>query len=501
MIGLHAPFKMIDGRYADLAVLPDRARSAPVTVDAPAPSPDAKRSHPASVPFPVDTSMALAALIAQYDGQPLPVSFRRLVPWLKVGERATHYLHPYPAKLLPQIAHFFLAAATLSGPRATVLDPFCGSGTVALEAALSGRRAVYAEVNPFARLVVRVKTRPPIDADLLEEAFRHALRRFDSLGRADQPDVVNAGYWYDAAVFSNLASLRRAIGCEADADVREFLEVTFSAAARKVSRADPRFSVPVRRKEAAVVSARTLSIDEGRGEVLGAFAQQWCANLRRTADLRLMDVAMEEAACAGSDARSLGSPDARVRDAAPPAPMPDASVDLIITSPPYGSAQKYVRATSLSLGWLDLVASDGLSALEQRTIGREHILRSAVRVRPEIAAGLAAEEFLRRVEDRNVHRAAITATYLTEMDAAVAEMVRVLKPGGYAVVVLGENRVCGLRFQSTAFVTRMFSGRGCELVLHLLDRIPSRSLMTKRNATASVISEESILLFRKRSVV
>lgn len=50
-------------------------------------------------PYPVDTSVALAGLLERFEGdqQPAPISFRKLVPWLKVGERASHYLHPYPS--------------------------------------------------------------------------------------------------------------------------------------------------------------------------------------------------------------------------------------------------------------------------------------------------------------------------------------------------------------------------------------------------------------------
>ena len=94
-------------------------------------------------PYPVDTSVALAGLLDgfQLDQKPAAISFRKLVPWLKVGERASHYLHPYPAKLLPHIAHFFLANRMLVGADEIVLDPFGGSGTVALETILSGRTA------------------------------------------------------------------------------------------------------------------------------------------------------------------------------------------------------------------------------------------------------------------------------------------------------------------------------------------------------------------------
>lgn len=59
--------------------------------------------------YPFSTDESLQSLIEEFRESKVPqeVSFRDLVPWLKVGERATHYIHTYPAKLLPHIAHFF----------------------------------------------------------------------------------------------------------------------------------------------------------------------------------------------------------------------------------------------------------------------------------------------------------------------------------------------------------------------------------------------------------
>ena len=42
-------------------------------------------------------------------------------------------------------------------PRVTVLDPFCGSGTTLLEAALSGRRAIGVDLNPLAVALASAK--------------------------------------------------------------------------------------------------------------------------------------------------------------------------------------------------------------------------------------------------------------------------------------------------------------------------------------------------------
>ncbi|MGT2486568.1 hypothetical protein ACU4GA_12620 [Methylobacterium oryzae CBMB20] len=179
--------------------------------------------------------------------EPIKVSFRQLVPWVKIGERATHYLHPYPAKLLPQIAHFFLAASAISQSGSRVLDPFAGTGTVALETILSGRVAIYAEVNPLARLIVETKTRL-ISPESLARCYAELRLRSVEDSNIRSPDVINKDLWYEPTAFKILSQIKNAIEQEPDANVRSVLEVAFSVVARKSSRADPRFSVPVRRE-------------------------------------------------------------------------------------------------------------------------------------------------------------------------------------------------------------------------------------------------------------
>ena len=62
--------------------------------------------------------------------------------------------------ILPRCFTESLPRSLTASPAAplTVLDPFCGSGTVLLEAALRGHLAIGVDVNPLARLLSRVKT-------------------------------------------------------------------------------------------------------------------------------------------------------------------------------------------------------------------------------------------------------------------------------------------------------------------------------------------------------
>src|SRR5947208_3300138 len=69
-----------------------------------------------------------------------------------------HYIHPFAAKLAPDFVREIILRYSVEGE--VVLDPMAGSGTVALEAALLGRRCLAIDLDPLAVLIATVKTTP-----------------------------------------------------------------------------------------------------------------------------------------------------------------------------------------------------------------------------------------------------------------------------------------------------------------------------------------------------
>ncbi|MBR4644402.1 MAG: hypothetical protein IKO73_04515 [Bacteroidaceae bacterium] len=145
----------------------------------------------------------------QKDGYPISVNFRALVPELKKAERFTHLIHSYPAKLLANIPYFFFATDTLCPANGTVLDPFCGTGTVLLEAALSGRNALGADANPLAKLITDGKT-VYIPKEQLQETLKTILGKAKKYRRIiEHPDAI--AVWYSTSSLRQLSNLQRAI--------------------------------------------------------------------------------------------------------------------------------------------------------------------------------------------------------------------------------------------------------------------------------------------------
>ena len=83
-------------------------------------------------------------------------------------ERLTHYLFRYPAKFHPPVARKLIQQFTK--PEELVLDPFCGSGTLLVEAVSLGRRIIGVDVDPVATFVSRTKTLPIATCELRNAA-------------------------------------------------------------------------------------------------------------------------------------------------------------------------------------------------------------------------------------------------------------------------------------------------------------------------------------------
>jgi hypothetical protein len=152
-----------------------------------------------------------------------------------------HGFHTYPARMHPATAAGLVRVVAPDGAR--VLDPFCGSGTVLVEAMLAGRAARGTDLNPLAVRLARLKTTPTDDAErdalraaaagVAEFASARRARRAGATRRYPPEDVA----LFDPHVLLELDSLRAGIAeCAAPGPARQALELVLSAILVKVSR-------------------------------------------------------------------------------------------------------------------------------------------------------------------------------------------------------------------------------------------------------------------------
>lgn len=181
-------------------------------------------------------------------------------------DRISHYLFRYPAKFHPPIARTLLAKYTRVGD--VVLDPFCGSGTLLVEASVLGRSSIGIDVDPVAAAVARAKIHrfqlPRLResvACLLRALDRYKrdqkeyeLRKFVDLSlsryesqvakvRKQVPAITSLFHWFRRYVVVDLARIRHTIEHSAIPEShRDLFRIVFASIIRNSSNADP---VPV----------------------------------------------------------------------------------------------------------------------------------------------------------------------------------------------------------------------------------------------------------------
>jgi hypothetical protein len=155
-----------------------------------------------------------------------------------------------------------------------------------------------------------------------------------------------------------------------------------------------------------------------------------------------------------------------------PSVLSTGSVDLLITSPPYLNNYHYVRNTRPQLYWLGLVDGNGdLKRLGQESFGR---FWQTVRDGPRVELSFDLPELrdvLQSIRERNPEKgtyggrgwANYAATYFNDCGRFFRVTRRVMKPGGWVVVVIGNNIVQGIHVETDRFLAQIGELHGFRL--------------------------------------
>ena len=141
--------------------------------------------------------------------------------WKEAPKTWGHPFHPmcsYMAMFPPRIPHYFIQRFTRPGDR--VLDPFSGRGTTPTQACVEGRVGIASDLNPLAYCLSRAKLDPPAKRTVLarlrklEQGYRER-----SVAVPDRSDPINVVF--DPHTLRQLAYLKTALaGSREDVFIR-----------------------------------------------------------------------------------------------------------------------------------------------------------------------------------------------------------------------------------------------------------------------------------------
>ncbi len=389
-------------------------------------------------------------------------------------------IHPFPARMAPELA---LNAISCLKPDSIVLDPMTGSGTVIRQANDLGHDAIGFDMDPLAVLMSRVWTTPVEDGEI-ERIAREVVEE----ARGIDPEAISLpwidgdpetaefiGYWFGPKQTADLRRLAYAIARRADDNASiASLDVIRIALSRLIVT-----------KENGASLARDVSHSrphrvmlESDYEVMPAFERS-----ARAVRSRLLTAPPQRRSTV-----ALG--DARVMDA-----VKDASVDAVLTSPPYLNAIDYLRGHRLSLVWLGHRLGD-LRTIRSNSIGAERAPD-----RHEDADDLARmRRAMGTIDDLPAKFWGMIDRYIQDLRAMTAEIARVMKQGAQATFVVGNSCLRGVFIRNSEAVSLAAKAAGLTLLNENERELPNSSRylpITAGGSLAKRMRTETILTFTR----
>jgi len=339
----------------------------------------------------------------------------------KEGDVLTHGFHSYPARMHYAVARGLLEA--LAGTNTRVLDPFCGSGTVLIEATSRGLPATGLDLSPLALRIAEIKSARRSDDDI-ERFGTKAL----AVVEASQERVTGKVYirgplsadertWYDPHVLLELSGLHAEIQQLPDDFERRALQVVLSSIVVKFSRqrADTTDEVVQRRIAPGVPT-------DFFGRKCNELARRWKSLAA------LMTVDAPRVQLRAGDARRIAA-----------VVGPKRRYDLVISSPPYGGTYDYVEHHRRRRAWLGLTARE----LEKGEIGARRRLSA----------------------DTQMPRDKALAQWDSEVSDTLTSVAAVLSgPTAPVIFFVGDGEVAGKRVDAAAQLRRLAPAAGMRVV-------------------------------------
>ena len=394
----------------------------------------------------------------------------------KIVASTNRLFNKYPTRYISAVPRFAINAFSKSGDY--VLDPFCGSGTTAIEAMLLGRNALSIDIDQFARLLIKVKTTVYSAEDIafLDKVINQIKgMRPESEIEYPMPDIPNIDKWFCEKSKIGLAFFKSTIDklTTENSKIKDYLYVVIAGIIRKVSNADEVSPKPY-------VSTRFPKTPADPYELFYKTEEMYReAIIEFSKDVSKYDC----------NSIILDSRDARIIDT-------DKVVDLAVTSPPYINAYDYVRSLRFEDLWLGLTSDDELRESRKSYIGTENAqsfyndysyVDQCDLLRPIVAE-------IQKVDEK---RASIVKTYFEDMGKNMAAVYQRLKHGGKYVIVVGDSNIRGQSIPTAKILAQISERIGYSFELSFKYVIRDRYLHLPRSGRGGIIKYDEVLVISK----
>ena len=374
----------------------------------------------------------------------------------------THGYHRYPAKFIPHLVQELIKRYAPKGNE-VICDPFGGCGTTLVEAKMSGRKSIAFDINPVAKLITQVKV-TSISPKLLEKYRTEFLQNHKKAKGKTIKHHKRISYWFDWRTVCALDEIYHGILGIKNQNVRRFFLCAFSHNLKNCSRwlmksikpqVDPEKSIP---------------------KPLESFLRHLDSMIRKNQEF------YDEL----KDSEYLAVPASMYRrDSTQTLPLKNASIDLIITSPPYVTSYEYADLHQLSLLWF---GDDPRNFKKWHRFSNEFVNfrkqfigTSYKNARRKFFESTIADEVVTALEAVDRRLASDVANYFTDMRKAFGEMHRILKRGGKACLIIGNTNMKGVEILNAEIAAEQMASLGFKKVTFIKREVVNKLITSWRD--------------------
>lgn len=417
----------------------------------------------------------------------------------------THGIHPYKGKFYPQLIRPLLNILNI--PKGgTVFDPFCGSGTVALESILNGYNAIGCDINPIAVEIAHVKNEIfKVEQNEFQKQlhlFQQELRSYkeqDYSNQFEQDALVEIIKWFPEKVINKMGFIISKISDVQNLKIQCFLRVILSSIIREISQQEPT-DLRIRRRKEPITDAPVFEM------YLHNLSKQYEKIMEFYSIRQFAPASIGDAHIWQGNSNDYNNVHKYI---------PDNSIDIVITSPPYATALPYIDTNRLNMLVLNGINAKKRIPLEAQMTGTREINKSTrdsyeKRIRSNdfdciisetakiIISTILTENENADIGFRKKNMAALIYMYFRDMSNVLFTLDRIVKNNGFICIVIGDTKTTTGVGKVIIRTTQVLRETAEKIGWNLVYDIPISVTKEKYVHMHNSITENNILVFQKQ---
>lgn len=400
-------------------------------------------------------------------------------------KKMTHCFHSYPAMMIPQIAERLLNKYGQKTKK--LFDPYCGTGTSLVEANIKNIEAIGTDLNPLARLIAKTKT-TILDIQLLDLylrdfndmifAYRFGVK--NNLNSIVLPNFDNINFWFNKSSKIKLAFIKSFIDNIKQEDIKNFFLTAFSETVRESSL--------TKKGEFKLIRIPPKIRETYDPDSFGLILSKLERNKKGLKEF--MEAKINSSNTSIYDFNTVSSvPDNIVENE---------SIDIIVTSPPYGDSKTtvaYGQYSRLANQWMGI---NNASSVDNKLMGGVKHTENIVTNSKHLT------DTLNKISDSDYKRAKEVESFFIDYKKSIDNVSKTIKKDGFACYVVGNRTVKGVNIPMDEVTKYFFTENGFEYKETIVRNIPNKRMPSENSPTniigkkSSTMKQEFIVVMEKR---